>query len=65
MCTRIFNKDIVRSSSEVPYTSLGVTDGKPRARGTQKYIKDDDSVCGVDEIPRPEHVSILSDHDIS
>ncbi|CAH0723772.1 unnamed protein product, partial [Brenthis ino] len=45
-------------SSEVPYTNIGVTDGKPRARGTQKHIKDDDSVCGVDEIPRPEHVQI-------
>ncbi|KAG6441379.1 hypothetical protein O3G_MSEX001723 [Manduca sexta] len=46
------------SSSDVPYTSLGVTDGKPRARGTQKHLKDDDSVCGLDEIPKPEHVQI-------
>ncbi|CAG4945432.1 unnamed protein product [Colias eurytheme] len=44
--------------TEVPYTTLGVTDGKPRARGTQKHMKDDDSVCGLDEIPKPEHVHI-------
>lgn len=42
------------------YTSIGgVTDGKPRARGTQKFLADDDSVCGLDEIPRPEHVRKL------
>ncbi|KOB74042.1 Uncharacterized protein OBRU01_09680 [Operophtera brumata] len=41
--------------SDIPYTTLGATDGKPRARGTQKHQKDDDSVCGLDEIPRPEH----------
>ncbi|XP_050667045.1 uncharacterized protein LOC126966832 [Leptidea sinapis] len=44
--------------SGVHYTTLGVTDGKPRARGTQKHLKDDDSVCGLDEIPKPEHVHI-------
>ncbi|XP_047505228.1 uncharacterized protein LOC125049812 [Pieris napi] len=47
-----------RRMAEVPYTTLGVTDGKPRARGTQKHLKDDDSVCGLDEIPKPEHVHI-------
>ncbi|XP_072929208.1 uncharacterized protein [Epargyreus clarus] len=47
-----------RSRSEVPYTVLGASDGKPRARGIQKHLKDDDSVCGLDEIPRPEHVHI-------
>ncbi|KPJ19402.1 hypothetical protein RR48_11029 [Papilio machaon] len=44
--------------SDLPYTTIGVTDGKPRARGTQKHLKDDDSVCGLDEIPKPEHVHI-------
>ncbi|CAG4970804.1 unnamed protein product [Parnassius apollo] len=47
-----------RSHLDVPYTIIGVTDGKPRARGTQKHLKDDDSVCGLDEIPKPEHVHI-------
>ena len=41
---------------------MGVTDGKPRARGTQKHLKDDDSVCGLDEIPKPEHVSFIYFH---
>ncbi|KAI8420929.1 hypothetical protein MSG28_008087 [Choristoneura fumiferana] len=44
-------------SKDLPYTTLGVTDGKPRARGTQKHLKDDDSLCGLDEIQKPEHVS--------
>ncbi|XP_013139792.1 PREDICTED: uncharacterized protein LOC106104319 [Papilio polytes] len=43
---------------DIPFPSIGVTDGKPRARGTQKHLKDDDSVCGLDEIPKPEHVHI-------
>ncbi|XP_068622996.1 uncharacterized protein [Battus philenor] len=43
---------------DIPYTTIGVTDGKPRARGTQKHLKDDDSICGLDEIPKPEHVHI-------
>lgn len=30
-----------------------------RARGTQKHLKDDESVCGLDDIPRPEHVSVI------
>ncbi|CAH2040497.1 unnamed protein product, partial [Iphiclides podalirius] len=47
-----------RLHSDLPYTVIGVTDGKPRARGTQKHLKDDDSVCGLDEIPKPEHVHI-------
>ncbi|XP_045767139.1 uncharacterized protein LOC123868654 isoform X1 [Maniola jurtina] len=47
-----------RSEHNAPYTTLGVTDGKPRARGTQKHLDDDDSICGLDEIPRPEHVQI-------
>ncbi|XP_075976266.1 uncharacterized protein LOC142976660 [Anticarsia gemmatalis] len=47
-----------RGSKDLPYTTLGVTDGKPRARGTQKHLKDDDSLCGLDEIPKPEHVQI-------
>lgn len=34
----------------------GVRDGKPRAKGL-KHMKGDDDVCGLDEIPRPEHVS--------
>ncbi|RVE47579.1 hypothetical protein evm_007777 [Chilo suppressalis] len=48
----------IRSASEVSYTTLGVTDGKPRAKSSRKHVKDDDSVCGLDEIPRPEHVQI-------
>ncbi|XP_061384186.1 uncharacterized protein LOC116769255 [Danaus plexippus] len=35
----------------------GVRDGKPRAKGL-KHMKGDDDVCGLDEIPRPEHVQI-------
>ncbi|XP_059053560.1 uncharacterized protein LOC131847886 isoform X2 [Achroia grisella] len=52
-------RKIKRSRSDFPYTIFGeVTDGKPRARGTQKHIKDDESICGLDEIPKPEHVRI-------
>ncbi|CAB3235574.1 unnamed protein product [Arctia plantaginis] len=39
------------------YTNRGVTDGKPRARGAKK-LHNDDSACGLDEIPRPQHVEI-------
>ncbi|XP_023934903.2 uncharacterized protein LOC112043630 [Bicyclus anynana] len=46
-----------RFCSEATYTTLGVKDGKPRARGTQKF-DDNESVCGLDDIPRPEHVQI-------
>ncbi|XP_060802169.1 uncharacterized protein LOC106137624 isoform X1 [Amyelois transitella] len=47
-----------RSQSDIPYTTLGSADGKPRARGTQKYVQNDDEVCGLDDIPSPEHVQI-------
>ncbi|XP_047998135.1 uncharacterized protein LOC125235578 [Leguminivora glycinivorella] len=36
----------------------GATDGKPRAKGLARHVKDDDSNCGLDEIPRPEHAFI-------
>ncbi|KAM3967125.1 uncharacterized protein ACR2FA_011977 [Aphomia sociella] len=59
MRKRQMARKMKRSRSDVPYTTIGgVTDGKPRARGTQKHIKDDDSICGLDEIPKPEHVRI-------
>ncbi|XP_046967526.1 uncharacterized protein LOC124535371 [Vanessa cardui] len=32
--------------------------GKARSRSTQRHLKDDDSVCGLDDIPKPEHVHI-------
>ncbi|XP_022825897.1 uncharacterized protein LOC111355965 [Spodoptera litura] len=49
-----------RGYPDTGYINLGVTDGKPRARGTQKFISrdDEDEGCGLDEIPRPEHVHI-------
>ncbi|XP_063827397.1 uncharacterized protein LOC135076859 [Ostrinia nubilalis] len=58
MRQRQMSRRMKSSNSDVPFTTLGVTDGKPRARGTQKHLKDDDSICGLDEIPRPEHVQI-------
>ncbi|XP_026485605.2 uncharacterized protein LOC113393109 [Vanessa tameamea] len=35
-----------------------IKSGKARSRSTQRHLKDDDSVCGLDDIPRPEHVHI-------
>ncbi|CAH0673959.1 unnamed protein product [Spodoptera exigua] len=50
----------IRGYPDSGYVTLGATDGKPRARGTQKFMprNDEDEVCGLDEIPRPEHVHI-------
>ncbi|VVC87446.1 unnamed protein product [Leptidea sinapis] len=48
---RNYNKQGQEGRSGVHYTTLGVTDGKPRARGTQKHLKDDDSIkrkTGID-----------------
>ncbi|CAG9787245.1 unnamed protein product [Diatraea saccharalis] len=58
MRKRRMARKMKNADSESQFTTLGVTDGKPRARNIQKRVKDDDSVCGLDEIPRPEHVQI-------
>ncbi|XP_031767072.2 uncharacterized protein LOC113519037 isoform X2 [Galleria mellonella] len=58
MRKRQMTRKIKRSRFDVPYTTIGEPiDGKPRA-STQKHIRDDDSICGLDEIPKPEHVRI-------
>ncbi|KAJ8724456.1 hypothetical protein PYW08_015930 [Mythimna loreyi] len=37
----------------------GVTDGKPRARAKRNRLEEkDNEPCGLDEIPRPEHIDI-------
>ncbi|XP_063893773.1 uncharacterized protein LOC110379989 isoform X1 [Helicoverpa armigera] len=50
----------LRGYPEQAYINIGGgTDGKPRATGTQKYLRDDDdSVCGFDDIPRTEQVHL-------
>ncbi|XP_061704655.1 uncharacterized protein LOC133516006 isoform X2 [Cydia pomonella] len=51
-------KSGVQSRSRSRSLTSGATDGKPRAKGMSRHVKDDDSNCGLDEIPRPEHAFI-------
>ncbi|XP_028030016.1 uncharacterized protein LOC114242909 [Bombyx mandarina] len=54
-------KNVIRKKrlhSYLPYTTLGVSEAKPTSRGTQKHLGNNDSLCGFDDIPKPEQIKL-------
>ncbi|KAL4711410.1 hypothetical protein ACJJTC_016164 [Scirpophaga incertulas] len=49
-----------RGGSDSYFTSIGGKDGVSTQKFKHKALRDDDSVCGLEDIPTPEHVQIPS-----